>query len=211
MLDHMILTVSNVERSLAFYEAALKPLNIKFFLPYKGEGDHPDLWGFGDGKRAFFWIKQGKLDPASIHWGFMAENNGEVLTLRDEFGYALGIGFFEIGQSLKISSLSSCSGLGFHKPGTFTNLSFPQFHALSSARTAPTLSHGHRKYRLVRSESVQRASNLTCRCSNEKRARLWSHSCKDVAHEFNRSVQLDRAVVGRHARQPAPKFRNVES
>lgn len=36
MLDHMILTVSNVERSLAFYEAALKPLNIKFFLPYKG-------------------------------------------------------------------------------------------------------------------------------------------------------------------------------
>jgi catechol 2,3-dioxygenase-like lactoylglutathione lyase family enzyme len=40
MLDHMILTVSNVERSLAFYEAALKPLNIKFFLPYKGEGDH---------------------------------------------------------------------------------------------------------------------------------------------------------------------------
>src|SRR5579863_9364215 len=69
MLDHMILTVSNVERSLAFYEAALKPLNIKFFLPYKGEGDHSDLWGFGDGKRAFFWIKQGKPDPASIHWG----------------------------------------------------------------------------------------------------------------------------------------------
>lgn len=78
MLDHMILTVSNVERSLAFHEAALKPLNIKFFLPYEGEGDHPDLWGFGDGKRAFFWIKQGKPDPTSIHWGFMAENNGKV-------------------------------------------------------------------------------------------------------------------------------------
>ena len=31
MLDHMILTVSDVERSLAFYEAALKPLSIKFF------------------------------------------------------------------------------------------------------------------------------------------------------------------------------------
>ena len=37
MLDHIILTVSDVERSLAFYEAALKPLNIKFFMPYKGE------------------------------------------------------------------------------------------------------------------------------------------------------------------------------
>ena len=34
MLDHMTLTVSNGERSLAFYEAALKPLDIKFFLPY---------------------------------------------------------------------------------------------------------------------------------------------------------------------------------
>src|SRR5713226_6459662 len=69
MLDHMILTVSDVERSLAFYQAALKPLHIKFFMPYKGEGGHPDLWGFGDGKRAFFWIKQGTPDPAVIHWG----------------------------------------------------------------------------------------------------------------------------------------------
>jgi RNA polymerase sigma factor (sigma-70 family) len=50
-------------------------------LPYKGEGDHPDLWGFGDGKRAFFWIKQGKPDPGSIHWVFMANNKGQV----DEF------------------------------------------------------------------------------------------------------------------------------
>jgi hypothetical protein len=34
-------------------------------VPYSGEGDHPDLWGFGNGKRAFFWIKQGKPDPAA--------------------------------------------------------------------------------------------------------------------------------------------------
>jgi hypothetical protein len=42
MLDHIILTVSNVERSLAFYEAALKALNIRFFLPYKGQNGHPE-------------------------------------------------------------------------------------------------------------------------------------------------------------------------
>ncbi len=81
MLTHIILTVSSIERSLAFYEAALKPLNIRFFLPYKGEGDHPDLWGLGDGRRAFFWLKQGKPDPDSIHWGFMAESHDKV----DEF------------------------------------------------------------------------------------------------------------------------------
>jgi catechol 2,3-dioxygenase-like lactoylglutathione lyase family enzyme len=81
MLGFMILTVDNVERSLMFYEAALKPLKIKFFLPYKGKDGHPDLWGFGDGKQAFFWLKQGKPDPEAIHWGFMAESNAQV----DEF------------------------------------------------------------------------------------------------------------------------------
>jgi catechol 2,3-dioxygenase-like lactoylglutathione lyase family enzyme len=45
MIDHIILTVSDVERSLAFYEASLATLNIKFFMPYKGENGHPDLWG----------------------------------------------------------------------------------------------------------------------------------------------------------------------
>jgi catechol 2,3-dioxygenase-like lactoylglutathione lyase family enzyme len=37
MLDHIILTVSDIERSLAFYDAALKPLNIQFFMPYKAK------------------------------------------------------------------------------------------------------------------------------------------------------------------------------
>jgi predicted lactoylglutathione lyase len=81
MLGFIILTVSDVERSMAFYEAALKPLNIKFFLPYKGKDGDPDLWGFGDGKSAYFWLKQGRPDSESIHWGFMAESNAKV----DEF------------------------------------------------------------------------------------------------------------------------------
>jgi len=61
---------------LAFCEAALKPIKIRFFLPYKGENGHPDLWGFGDGKRACFWLKQGKPDPGSM--GFDADNNAQV-------------------------------------------------------------------------------------------------------------------------------------
>jgi catechol 2,3-dioxygenase-like lactoylglutathione lyase family enzyme len=52
MLHHIILTVSNAECSLAFYDAAMKPLNIPFFLSYEGEDGHPDLWGFGDGEKA---------------------------------------------------------------------------------------------------------------------------------------------------------------
>jgi len=78
MLDHIILTVSNVERSLKFYTAALKALKIAMFMPYKGADGQPDLWGFGDGQKAFFWLKQGKPDPAAIHWGFAAETNKAV-------------------------------------------------------------------------------------------------------------------------------------
>jgi catechol 2,3-dioxygenase-like lactoylglutathione lyase family enzyme len=89
MLTHIILTVGNIERSLAFYETALKPLNIRFFLPFNGKDDHPDLWGLGDGKRAFFWLKQGKPDPNSIHWGFDAESK---LIVDDFYRAALSAG-----------------------------------------------------------------------------------------------------------------------
>jgi catechol 2,3-dioxygenase-like lactoylglutathione lyase family enzyme len=78
MIDHIILSVSDFERSVAFYAKALKPLGITNFTDYEGHDGHPDLKGFGDGKRAFFWLKQGKPDPASIHWGFIAENNQAV-------------------------------------------------------------------------------------------------------------------------------------
>ena len=61
-----------------FTPKALKPLGITNFTDYEGQDGHPDLKGFGDGKRAFFWLKQGKPDPASIHWGFIAENNQAV-------------------------------------------------------------------------------------------------------------------------------------
>ena len=34
--------------------------------------------GFGDGKRAFFWLKEGKADPQAVHVGFVAKNHAEV-------------------------------------------------------------------------------------------------------------------------------------
>jgi len=51
MLDHVILTVNDVERSLKFYTAALKPLSIRMFMPYKGADGHPDLCGESSGGR----------------------------------------------------------------------------------------------------------------------------------------------------------------
>lgn len=78
MLDHIILSVSNIDRSLKFYEAALKPLDIKMLVPFKGLEGHADLWGFGGDQKVFFWLKEGVPNPESIHWGFMADTNEDV-------------------------------------------------------------------------------------------------------------------------------------
>jgi len=45
MIDHVILTVSDFKRSVAFYVKALKPLGITNFTDYKGKNGHPDLKG----------------------------------------------------------------------------------------------------------------------------------------------------------------------
>ena len=78
MIDHIILTVSDFKRSVAFYVKALKPLGITNFTDYEGHAGHPDLKGFGDGKRAFFWLKEGKSDPQAVHVGFVAKDHAEV-------------------------------------------------------------------------------------------------------------------------------------
>ena len=63
MIDHIILTVSDFERSVAFYAKALKPLGITNFIDYEGHDGHPDLKGFGDGKELFSGSKKGSPIP----------------------------------------------------------------------------------------------------------------------------------------------------
>jgi hypothetical protein len=75
MIDDIILTVGDFERSVAFYAKALKPLGITNFTDYKGPDGHPDLKGFGDGERAFFWLKEGKPYPQAVHVGFVAKDH----------------------------------------------------------------------------------------------------------------------------------------
>ena len=73
MLDHVIVTVSDFTRSIAFYAQALKPLGITDFLDYKGQDGHPDLKGFGNDGRFFFWLKEGRPNPDAVHFGFVAK------------------------------------------------------------------------------------------------------------------------------------------
>src|ERR1700722_18713975 len=81
MLDHIFLTVSDVERSISFYTAALAPLGINRLFDYDGADGppgHPDLKGFGANGRIFFWLREGRADSRAAHVGFVAKGVGEV-------------------------------------------------------------------------------------------------------------------------------------
>ena len=78
-LDHVGLTVSDYDRSLAFYTKALAPLGIKVHMTFEGEGYKGS--GFGS-NRPFFWISVGaKLTEGNLHVAFTAANRQQV----DEF------------------------------------------------------------------------------------------------------------------------------
>jgi catechol 2,3-dioxygenase-like lactoylglutathione lyase family enzyme len=78
MLDHVILTVSDFKRSIAFYKKVLEPLGITEFIDYEGKDGHPDLKGFGKDGRFIFWLKEGKPDPSAIHVGLVATSQAMV-------------------------------------------------------------------------------------------------------------------------------------
>jgi catechol 2,3-dioxygenase-like lactoylglutathione lyase family enzyme len=81
MLDHVFLTVADLERSIAFYEEALAPLGIGHTVDYDGKDGpegHPDLKGFGRENRVFFWLRQGDADSRAAHVGFVASSRAEV-------------------------------------------------------------------------------------------------------------------------------------
>ena len=81
MLDHIFLSVSDLDRSIAFYTATLAPLGITTRLDYDGNDGppgHPDLKGFGAHGRMIFWLRAGTAEGRSTHVGFVAESTTQV-------------------------------------------------------------------------------------------------------------------------------------
>jgi len=73
MIDHVFLTVSDLDRSIDFYTKALAPLGIVERFDYDGKNGppgHRDLKGFGANGRFFFWLRSGTPMPAAVHVGF---------------------------------------------------------------------------------------------------------------------------------------------
>jgi len=97
MLDHVFFSVSDIERSIAFYTAALAPLGIVNRLDYDGRNGppgHPDLKGFGANGRVFFWLRQGVVEGRAAHVGFVANSQAEVA---DAYTAAMAAGAVDNG------------------------------------------------------------------------------------------------------------------
>lgn len=81
MLDHVFISVRDIDRAIAFYEQALAPLGIGHVLDFDGKDGppgHPDLKGFGRAGRVFFWLRSGVADSAAAHVGFVADSRSQV-------------------------------------------------------------------------------------------------------------------------------------
>lgn len=97
MLDHIFLSVSDIARSVRFYEAVLVPLGITARLDYAGKDGppgHPDLKGFGANGRVFFWLREGVVEGRAVHVGFVASSQAEV---EAAYGAAIKLGAIDNG------------------------------------------------------------------------------------------------------------------
>jgi catechol 2,3-dioxygenase-like lactoylglutathione lyase family enzyme len=81
MLDHVFLTVSDIKRSISFYQAALAPLGINERFDFDGKNGppgHPDLKGFGANGCLFLWLREGVADSHAAHIGLIANSRKQV-------------------------------------------------------------------------------------------------------------------------------------
>src|SRR5204863_5622585 len=71
MLDHVSIGVSDIERSKAFYDQALKPLGIERLYAEDG-------FGYGQDRKAFFWIGLREAVRTGSHIAFAAKDRAAV-------------------------------------------------------------------------------------------------------------------------------------
>jgi catechol 2,3-dioxygenase-like lactoylglutathione lyase family enzyme len=71
MIDHTGITVSDFEKSKAFYSAALSPIGYSLImeLPASATGQ-TDVAGFGEPPKPDFWIVKGKPNDPPVHIAF---------------------------------------------------------------------------------------------------------------------------------------------
>jgi catechol 2,3-dioxygenase-like lactoylglutathione lyase family enzyme len=85
MIDHVYISVTDIDRSLAFYLDALQPLGWSAFGNYEAASDPegvPDLYGIGDdlyssGKAvgSSIWLRRRKRGETGLYLGIVCDSN----------------------------------------------------------------------------------------------------------------------------------------
>ena len=85
MIDHVYISVINIEKSLAFYAEALKPLGWSVFGKYdsaSGPESVPDLYGIaddayssGNAVSSSIWLRQRKSGETGLYVGIVCDTN----------------------------------------------------------------------------------------------------------------------------------------
>ncbi len=84
MLDHVGIPVSDFAKSKAFYMTVLKPLGYGLIVEVSSpETGGANQAGFGAGKRAEFWIGEGKPLKGRVHFAFEAKSREAVRAFYD--------------------------------------------------------------------------------------------------------------------------------
>ena len=88
MIDHVYISVTDVEKSLAFYAEALKPIGWSLSGNYdaaSGPEGVPDLYGLGDnayvsgtGLGSSIWLRQRKPGETGLYLGLVCDSNEAV-------------------------------------------------------------------------------------------------------------------------------------
>jgi len=88
VIDHVYISVTNIEKSLAFYLEALKPLGWAKSGNYDaaaGPGTVPDLYGLGDhsyvsgtGAGPSIWLRQRYPGETGLYLGIVCDTNQAV-------------------------------------------------------------------------------------------------------------------------------------
>ena len=88
MIDHVYIFVSDVEKSLAFYLASLKPLGWRAFGNYdaaSGPENVPDLFGLGDaayvsgtGIGSSIWLRRRQPTETGLYLGIVCDTDEAV-------------------------------------------------------------------------------------------------------------------------------------
>lgn len=79
MLDHIGITVSDVSRAKAFYDAALAPLGIGIVMQVSPEQTGGQAYlGYGSNGRPYFWVGADGPGTGRLHAAFSAPDRAAV-------------------------------------------------------------------------------------------------------------------------------------